>query len=486
MAMSCDSWRKKSLDPLPNSAVQYNPNIILKAASQQLHKHPHSHLLPCAHYGFDKTSGRPIYWEKTGKILFHFKEIKEYFSLQQLLLYYVWNQECFTLRRNYSSQKRCDPVDKCVVVCDMALLPGVLDRDVVGFIKTIIFIGQKYYPETLHKCLVINAPWYFPLLYRLFSSCLSPRTRRKILIAGANPLSLLEQYINRKDIPTEYGGENSYFPWSGPYPVCTGASPAQIDQAVKQPATAGTLSNYHETAALRTALVDEADKHSSQSLESRPTSISLRPSTPLPPVPTVDIEPFECTERPSINSLRPRASTISSISPRRSFRSQASGPYLRDIRIRLAGVKDRGTHHEYMLRVTWKDTTSWVVGKRYSDFLQLRERLREFFTPPSIPPKTIFGKMSQDTVERRTTALLTFLVNAILLCDKESPSDAVKLMMDFLDVARQVNKIRESKDTTEDDESDGDLYEYYTHSRSHSFAALPSPFTSACSGTSTW
>ncbi|KAK9699208.1 hypothetical protein RND81_08G160000 [Saponaria officinalis] len=71
----------------------------------------------------------------------------------------------------------------------------------------ILSVFQDNYPEMVATKIFINVPWYFSLLYSMFSPFLTQRTKSKFVIAKeSNVAETLYKYIRPEDIPVHYGG----------------------------------------------------------------------------------------------------------------------------------------------------------------------------------------------------------------------------------------------------------------------------------------
>lgn len=96
--------------------------------------------------------------------------------------------------------------------------------------RQLIATDLAFFPERLHRMIVINAPWYFPALYNLFKPFIDPRTREKILILGTDFASSLEEYMELSQIPSDYGGEDMDVDWiSSSFSEESGFSLAQME-----------------------------------------------------------------------------------------------------------------------------------------------------------------------------------------------------------------------------------------------------------------
>ena len=83
--------------------------------------------------------------------------------------------------------------------------------DVLSMTKAIIGLGNSYYPETIFKIFVVNAPFVFRSAYALASPFIHPVTRDKIRICGGPSRFLPEMAsagIPPTEVPRALGGQH--------------------------------------------------------------------------------------------------------------------------------------------------------------------------------------------------------------------------------------------------------------------------------------
>jgi hypothetical protein len=154
-----------------------------------------------------------VYWEKTGTMQCNFDEIFKYFTIEDLVQLHVYSQELFELRLKQSSLRRGAEVTNEIVVFDMTNLTMVLNLQSITYMKEVLAIDQNYYPERLHRLFIINCPWYFSAIYNIFKPFIDKRTRDKFVILGYDYLSVLLEYIDVSQIPSDFGGDAKDVPW---------------------------------------------------------------------------------------------------------------------------------------------------------------------------------------------------------------------------------------------------------------------------------
>lgn len=411
-------WRHTLLEPLPpRNTLSLSPNILL-AHPDPIVYHPHKHLLAVAHVGNDKE-GRPIYWERTGYIQSRFHELMEHFTVDELVQYHIQSQECFRLRMKHNSKIFNKRISDTVVVFDMNHLTMFLSFSSIEYLKKMIFIDQNYYPETLHRLFVINAPWYFSTMYTMFKPLVDKRTRDKVKVIGSNYHAALQECIDLKDIPEEYGGTYSNVPWGGPYPSSTGISESQIEQYLVD---RYAPEKVHRR--LRKAEID-ALARASELHEERTGRRVFRGSR---------LARASSVER----FLRPVLSHVSCFNDRDSQRLTT----LKLIQVDIAHVENAPHCHFYALDIRCRNISTRKTLRRYSDFRVLMKEMKKLQATcdTDFPPRRLF-KRSPHVVKQRMKALNAFLKKSLALCISSKDSEAMEVMLDFLSLEGMVDRI---------------------------------------------
>jgi hypothetical protein len=239
MANAYQAWRCSLMVPIPPHNLMFSPNIIW-AMPDHIEDDPHIRLLPAAHHGFDKE-GHPIYWERTGYIQSTFTEVAERYTVDQLVHFHLCLQEVNVIRFAYASEKFRKNISKGVTVLDVKNLTVSLDFRTISYMKQIIHMDQNFYPERLHRVFIINAPFFFSLIFNIFKPFIDKRTVDKIVILGSNYLPTLEHYVDASVIPVEMGGQCTNCPWNARFSEDSGASRQQIDAYYQSKYTSETI-----------------------------------------------------------------------------------------------------------------------------------------------------------------------------------------------------------------------------------------------------
>ncbi|KAI9280061.1 CRAL-TRIO domain-containing protein [Sporodiniella umbellata] len=82
-----------------------------------------------------------------------------------------------------------------------------LHMPALQFIRAISDCDQKYYPETLNKFFLVNAPSAFVYAWKIVKAWLDPGTIAKIQIHGADYKNVLLEQIPAQNLPSFLGGE---------------------------------------------------------------------------------------------------------------------------------------------------------------------------------------------------------------------------------------------------------------------------------------
>lgn len=222
----CWIWRNSEL---PGTESGITPqNILARTKSNNISFHSEKDIVPHALFGFGKE-GYPIYWEQTGVIGENFDKARKNWTVDDLLQMHVRTQELMRTRAKFISDKIGKRVDQNIVVFNLKNLPITPDFECITYIRRLLAIDQVFYPETLNKLFVINAPWYFSAIFALIKPFIDTDTALKISILGSDYMPQLLEFVDEDNIPVEMGGRCDNVPWSGPWTDECGCSEDQVD-----------------------------------------------------------------------------------------------------------------------------------------------------------------------------------------------------------------------------------------------------------------
>ncbi|CAI9097218.1 OLC1v1033592C1 [Oldenlandia corymbosa var. corymbosa] len=95
-------------------------------------------------------------------------------------------------------------VNSIIQVTDLKDMPK---RELRVASNHILSLFQDNYPEMVARKIFINVPWYFSMLYSMFSPFLTQRTKSKFVISKeGNVAETLYKFIRPEDLPVQYGG----------------------------------------------------------------------------------------------------------------------------------------------------------------------------------------------------------------------------------------------------------------------------------------
>ncbi|KAL3826171.1 hypothetical protein ACJIZ3_022200 [Penstemon smallii] len=155
-------------------------------------------------HGYDKE-GHPVCYNAYG--VFKDKEMYERFfgddeKLNKFLRWRVQVLERGIKLLNF--KPGAGGINSLIQVTDLKDMPK---RELRVASNHILSLFQDNYPEMVAKKIFVNVPWYFSLLYSIFSPFLTQRTKSKFVISKeGNVAETLYKFISPEYIPVQYGG----------------------------------------------------------------------------------------------------------------------------------------------------------------------------------------------------------------------------------------------------------------------------------------
>lgn len=149
--------------------------------------------------------GNPISIERTA--LCDPETLVANLSLPDFELYHLWHVEHKYAKLN----ELCRLNDRIYGTTKIMDLDGLsskhMHRGGINYLRHILKISQDFYPEMLHRLIIINAPRIFPLIYGLIKPLLNERTLSKLIILGSNYKEEISKYIDDQVLPEFLGGQ---------------------------------------------------------------------------------------------------------------------------------------------------------------------------------------------------------------------------------------------------------------------------------------
>ncbi|KAG5243125.1 hypothetical protein OIU76_009960 [Salix suchowensis] len=153
-------------------------------------------------HGYDRE-GHPVCYNDYG--VFRDKEMYEriFGDEEKLKKFLRWRVQVLEKGINLLDFK-AGGVNSIIQVTDLKDMPK---RELRSASKQILSLFQDNYPEMVARKIFINVPWYFSMLYSVFSPFLTHRTKSKFVISKeGNVAETLYKFIRPENIPVQYGG----------------------------------------------------------------------------------------------------------------------------------------------------------------------------------------------------------------------------------------------------------------------------------------
>jgi len=152
--------------------------------------------------------GRPVYVQKPGDI--NCSALWEFTTLERSIKYHITQQERYVnIIAPSAALKSGQHAFQSTVIIDMEGV-GIttLTGEVTKIMGKVMSIDQDYYPELMHKALIINAPTTFKMIWSLVKHLLDSRTQEKIQVLPTKYQPILLEHIAPENLMECYGGTN--------------------------------------------------------------------------------------------------------------------------------------------------------------------------------------------------------------------------------------------------------------------------------------
>jgi len=192
MMMEAEKWRREyKVDELYETFTFPEKEAVSK-------------LYPKFYHKTDKD-GRPVYVEQLTHLDLNklFKVTTPERLIQELVYEY---EKCQRERLPVCSEMSNKLIETSCTIMDLKNVGVAQFWRVSSYVQQASKIGQFYYPETMGRFYIINAPYIFTTVWSVVKGWLDPVTREKIQILGSNFLSELSKQIPTENIPSIVGG----------------------------------------------------------------------------------------------------------------------------------------------------------------------------------------------------------------------------------------------------------------------------------------
>lgn len=163
---------------------------------------------PQLYSGFAK-SGCPVFYTKPGRL--DIEGIECITTLNGIIKYH-WHVMQHDYQQRLLKYKEENPTFKrfeCVTVLDLDhLTVSKLGSSTLEIIKEQSKIDSLCFPETMNKMIILNAPRFFSVTWKLIKGWLDPRTANKIELFSSTTAAQkkLRELIADDQLPSDYGG----------------------------------------------------------------------------------------------------------------------------------------------------------------------------------------------------------------------------------------------------------------------------------------
>lgn len=164
---------------------------------------------PTGIYGRGKH-GRPVYIEQTG--LVEPGEVFDKYPQEKIDRFHVYQMEQINAFKARLSEQYGKTFYKAIIVVDLTGFGTKhMGSKLRGPMKAMMHIDQHYYPESLHRMIVINAPWAFKMLWKIVRPWVHPLTQERIKFGKEH----LWDHVDPHQVPTWIeGGKGRDVPYT--------------------------------------------------------------------------------------------------------------------------------------------------------------------------------------------------------------------------------------------------------------------------------
>lgn len=196
-AVACTApARKQNFFPYPKEALMVEKSLYIEN-------------YPQFYFGHGK-SGYPVFISQPGKMNLDkmgcLTSVPAIIDYHWYAMMHEYVAELDSMRRSNGNFKRYE----CICILDLAnLTPRKLGKRALDITKAQSFIDSLCFPEILNKMIILNAPGYFTMTWKIIRGWIDERTANKVDVIGHGKekiLRKLSNYIDPDQIPGDYGG----------------------------------------------------------------------------------------------------------------------------------------------------------------------------------------------------------------------------------------------------------------------------------------
>ncbi|KAI7865791.1 CRAL-TRIO domain-containing protein [Spinellus fusiger] len=151
--------------------------------------------------------GCPLYIEQLG---YHeAKNIAKHTTVEEVSNYHIGcNEFLHRVIMDECSKSAGKTINRETVIFDCTGMGWhQFHMPALQYLRSISDTDQKYYPETLNRLFLVNAPSAFVMVWKIVKAWLDPGTIDKIQILGTDYKQQLLTYVTAENLPTFLGGD---------------------------------------------------------------------------------------------------------------------------------------------------------------------------------------------------------------------------------------------------------------------------------------
>ncbi|KAL2914177.1 cytosolic factor, phosphatidylinositol/phosphatidylcholine transfer protein [Polyrhizophydium stewartii] len=192
MLLDCEAWRKEF------GVEDVVQNFAFPEAAQVARVYPRF-------YHKTDRAGRPIYIERLSD--FDVKRLFELTDQDRVVRRHVREYEKFLRYRLPACSARAGThIEQGCTIIDLKGVPLAAFNQVRKVLQTLSAIAQNYYPETMGRMFIVNAPTLFTAVWAVIKGMLDENTVAKISVLGSAYQKQLLEAIDPSCLPASLGG----------------------------------------------------------------------------------------------------------------------------------------------------------------------------------------------------------------------------------------------------------------------------------------
>jgi len=201
----------------------------------------------CKEQGKDRQGRGVLYFQGSS---FDAAAILKLTSLDQYTMYHAWWREGAILRASRTRPNVPPPYYLAVIDLKHVRLAQA-SREFYSIIRNLAELDHRHYPGLVGHVLIINAPFFFAMVWRAIKECLGVQVEKNCTIVGPEPydtLNALSRHIDLNEIPENYGGSGPTLTWDHLDSTWTESYEGQLIDSLSLDAVAGGMlsnSNSH-------------------------------------------------------------------------------------------------------------------------------------------------------------------------------------------------------------------------------------------------